>query len=367
MPKGNGPTLLNLNPAGGNPSLIWNAGDGQVLLFNRSISNQILLSDDPGVSQQGQVPLDPLGSLTLDPDWDVWGISAGPGQTALAVIPDGITQNPSAVQIAESITASGVNLIQATNIALNPGALAIAASTINSSGIVSIVGVSYEIAATMSSASATNQPVRWIVTWYDGSGNQVAIDRFQMFPGTVALPHNIVIRGQAKSSMCKVQVQNTDATVPITVSYFLYGSSTTYTRDELRTQNNGTGNLASPNITYITGFDVTSNTVGNYYVSVPAGNTVARTLPAYAGLVNIQIGTASGTNDCTWFVRDQAREQSDASWGAAEQIASGTTSATGGSFIAVALPRSQCLVSVKNGNAVAQIISVNIQVQEEPG
>lgn len=91
------------------PQQVVYAGRGPVLLVNRDVSAQVILSDIEGGDPGGQSVniLDPLGSLALDGETDQWAQTIT-GSAIVEVCPGGRGWSPSPAQIAAQMLAAGL-------------------------------------------------------------------------------------------------------------------------------------------------------------------------------------------------------------------------------------------------------------------
>src|SRR6516162_7844498 len=101
--------LTNLK-ATGPPIRVVSEGDGVALIVNRDLTNPVIYGPDTSIANQNLNEysiIDPLGSITVTGDQDVW-VMAQTGQPTIDVVPGSGFWSPSPAQIAAQIAALGL-------------------------------------------------------------------------------------------------------------------------------------------------------------------------------------------------------------------------------------------------------------------
>lgn len=343
---------------------VVNAGQGPVLLVNRSSTATIVLSDAEGFDQAGNsvIVLDPAGSQAVDGETDLWASCLAAGTTAiLNAVPGGLSQFSPAL-VAAQIAATGVPLLSKATTVFNQASQSVAGGTTftvpGSPFAVSQIG--YEVFVSVQASAGASAPFAQIqMTWSDSvSGNVVAQETWWLAGAAPPLFNKFSGTGPTKGNQLTVTITNPDATHALQVAMTVLQVSRVFVRDDWRqiTYNTPPGFTAGI-VDQQAGFLLsTAPTIG-------AGSAATRIIPLYAGRVKLW-----ATGPVAYDLTINAIDPNISAAPAGNQIYEANITAAGGAKITdyVALPRCTCTIAIQNNGATGQQFGANLIIEESP-
>jgi hypothetical protein len=347
--------------------VIW-AGT-PALLENRDLATAVYLGGDEGMDPAGNdvAILDPLGTKSFDGSADQWAMTQA-GAAVVSSIPGATGSTPSAVAIATEIVTSGLALAIAQEVGATGVPLLTKSTNIDSQTAVPVAAgggkvtrgpfltnqVGYEIAISVQcNAGATSPFFEADLLWSDSvTGQNVAEEIWQMGMSSGA-PQQFFGTGPTKGDTLTISFTNPDPVGPATFSYSINANSRVYTRDDWRQRT----------INTVPGFNQANyNQRGSILIgtapSVPAGGSVIRIMPLYAGNVTVCLASQGQAGGVLIEPLDVLGGIPGVPLAAFNIVANGV--ATG----QAALPRSPCLLIIQNTGGAAQLFSCIITINE---
>jgi hypothetical protein len=229
--------------------------------------------------------------------------------------------------------------------------------------MISRPGYILQIEAHNSTSSAVSMPVQVEMAWTDTGTNSV-IDRqiFWILAGSTANLHYVDGRGPTAGDKISVEITNFCASADtLTYSLLLLEVSHTFAQHDWRTDDSFSFSPAG--WTPLDDDMLVGVLCGAAAVSLTAGASRTIILPFYSGPVFLMFTTASGTTDLTATLTVEAEADIAAPYPAWQ----GKSDANGNLTAQAWLPRAECAVTVKNGNAGTQAVSISIITAPRPG
>jgi hypothetical protein len=260
---------------------------------------------------------------------------------------------------ANTIAATGVPLLTLPGAALSV-TQPINAGASYTSGFLPMDQPSYEIAISVFETGAGGAaPLRVQMQWYDDTtSNLISQETYFIWGGISAGDHSIFGRGPVKGSFLVVFVFNDSVAMQYTAVIRAYQRSHMYTRDEWRSFNYATSSAASP----VAVNDLTADLAGYRLTTIAGGGVDTSELPLYFGPCYLFFQTASNAADMTLTVQSSANY---AEIGSGAKFLQFLTSATGVFGGVIVLPRYQCRIQMKNGNAAAQACFYSLHTYDQ--
>jgi hypothetical protein len=249
---------------------------------------------------------------------------------------------------ADSIAATGVPLLTMQNsvglfdVLVNP------TSTVNI-GTFPVTQPSYEISiSSAESGAGVWAPMFCEMLWYDDTATVIlAEETWYFWPGTVGSDHVVVGKGPTKGTQVSVSLTNTSASGAYTASGGVYQRSHIYTRDVWQSQSYPASMSASP----VAPADPDALMLAGISVSLGAGVSNTWELPLWAGLVSLNVGTASNASDAIAIIQSSTDPNAA---GLNQRTARFLSDATGTINAQFALGRSQNRITLTNNNATTR-------------
>lgn len=259
---------------------------------------------------------------------------------------------------------TGVPIYTKSTLVKNQGAIAQAPGTQSSSATFSISQIGYEIFLTVFAASNIAAYYRISMQWFDsGTGIQTGQEDYWIIPGTGSglNAHTIIGHGPTKGDQLVIVSENPAQSVGnnVTHSYVVLQNSRSYQSDQWETLQFNGANITNTFSDIVTGCIASTNS------SVAAGGTLVRLLPLYNGLVTVVMSTTSGLTDGDINIQ-QIADQSNGGALPNETVYHAKTDSNGLIYASnVALPASQCQVTLTNNNASAKTFGLSIIQQKQ--
>jgi len=391
------------------PVPIMNGMPGvNVTIANQDLTNTVTIERRPSFQQNASntATVPPLGSITVDASKTIWGLAPN-GTLPVLIFPGGGNWAPSPAQVAAQINALGL-MKDTTGVGINNSTLGISGqagwptsglgtettqigqnTTIptnisntgvpllgrsgllhNTSGNVNagatvnlatktITKIAYEAFVTLldNAAGTAKKTVTVQFKFSDSTSGQI-VDQvnFDIFPGASGgSAHQVMITGQTAGDTLVVSLTNND-TAQVAYSVVMLECSRVFPHDHQFKSLNKAGGTGA----ILGSYDILGGLIlDTAPAGVAAGTSVDRWLFCYNGPVSIHIGSP-GANACT--VQFNSLDSQATNDGTI--YAKVMTPPPNHAFDLLDMPKSQCVINIKNNAAAAATFTVTIIAED---
>ena len=362
------------------PVPVINGIPGMSVTFaNQDLTQNVTIARRNNFTQNGSntAVVPPLGSITVDASKTIWGLAPS-GTLPLLVFPGGGNWAPSPAQVAAQIAALGL-ATEATQVGQNTtiptnisntgvpllgrsGLLHNVSGNVNAGATVNlatktITKIAYEAFVTLldNAAGTAKKTVTVQFKFSDSISGQI-VDQvnFDIFPGATAA-HQVIITGQTAGDTLVVSLTNND-TAQVAYTVVMLECSRVFPHDHQFKSLNKAGGTGA----ILGSYDILGGLIlDTAPAGVAAGTSVDRWLFCYNGPVSIHIGSP-GANACT--VQFNSLDSQATNDGTI--YAKVMTPPPNHAFDLLDMPKSQCVINIKNNAAAAATFTVTIIAED---
>lgn len=263
--------------------------------------------------------------------------------------------------IASEISTTGAPLLAlSTTPALgNPGVQAFAVGQTRSYGFMNMPQISYEISASISANAADTNPYMQVsLEWRDSATGLIVARENWYLAGPATVANTYSGTGRCKGDQLKVSVTWNGTNISGNCQFLISNTSRIYTRDSFQSVEGFNGIAGTTSAT----FDPDGGVLCSTNPNIGAGVSVTRSIALYSGTVRV---TATAQNAFTGTVEIRTTGQFNAQSLASDELLLANIPSNGSVSVTLPLPRANCIIRLTNNGGAAMNITALVIISEQ--